>query len=194
MCVKLDDKQLVDVLCFISCVALMKNGWYVDYSKLEQLMHEMPTKQPKLKSLEILSKLLMGNFNKFQLFRLHENIPFRIGMQPPKEDSINKRKANEPEAQMNTDLDVETDSIRHIISDELEMETCIIDKREPLCLPLVVGVKRKWEAAELEALHTVSSGTEKSLSEQYEEFKAQCKSRNIPFRIFKAFKRKLNRL
>ncbi|WAR30502.1 UBAC1-like protein [Mya arenaria] len=77
-CLKLEDDGIVLVLSFLSCVALLMNGWYVAYANLERLMREMPVNQCRLRDMEIQSKLLLANFNKYKLFRLHHTISFRL--------------------------------------------------------------------------------------------------------------------
>ncbi|WAR18178.1 hypothetical protein MAR_000016 [Mya arenaria] len=56
-CLKLEDDGIVLVLSFLSCVALLMNGWYVAYANLERLMREMPVNQCRLRDMEIQSKL-----------------------------------------------------------------------------------------------------------------------------------------
>ena len=191
---KLDDNKLIDVLCFVSCVALMMNGWYVDYSHLEKLLIELPLNQNKLKGLEIQSKLLMVGFNKFKLFRLHHTIPHQILTVSKAADS--QRKTVENESRICTDSErIESNPSLNAIDDEMEVNMARIEKRQPLCLPLETGgIKRKWGADELEILHDVNRKKKNKLEEKYETFKAECVSKNIPFRTKKAFKVKLSRL
>ena len=61
-CKKLSGQKLIEedrlkVLCFVSCIALMINGWYVEYDGVEKLMKEIKIDQYRLRALEILSKL-----------------------------------------------------------------------------------------------------------------------------------------
>ena len=191
---KLEDNKLIDVLCFVSCIALMMNGWYVDYSHLEKLLREMPIDQYKLKRLEIQSKLLMANFNKFKLFRLHHTIPHRMDSKA----TTFPKDVGENELPTSTESErFEDEPQPNEIGDEVEVETreTSIEKQEPLCLAFKTGgIKRKWRTEELEILHNVSRKKEKTLEEKYEDFKTQCMSENIPFRTKKAFKVKLSRL
>ena len=139
---QLDDNKLIDVLCFVSCVALMMNGWYVDYSYLEKLLLELPIKQYKLKGLEIQSKLMMVNFNKFKLFRLHHTIPHKLLI--VSKDADLRRKTVENESRMSSDSErIETSLGLNEIGDDMEVNMARIEKRQPLCLPLETGgIKR----------------------------------------------------
>ncbi len=190
----ISDNKLIDVLCFVSCVALMMNGWYVDYSHQEKLSLEMPIKQYELKLLEIQSKLLMANFNQFKLFRLHHTIPHRLAVDykatASRKDVREKELPSSTESERN-----EEEPHPKKIGDEIEATETRMEKRQPLCLPLKHDVsKRKWNSEELEILHDISRKKRKSLDEEYEEFRTECMSKNIPFRTKKAFQLKLIRL
>ena len=166
---KLDDNQLMDVLSFVSCVGLMMNGWYVEYSRLDRLRLDMPLNQHRLQDLEILSKLLMVNFNKFRLFRLHDTIPHRL---PDRSKTSTPDKVDtEKESTRNTDLEtyVEEETVNRI-SDEIQEIDTRVEKTQPMCLPFESSrLKRKW-----------TSDEHKCLGDKYEGFKAACLSRKIP--------------
>ena len=87
---KLADEGLVMVLGFVSCIALMMNGWYVEYNCLERLMRDMPVNQYRLRGLEIQSKLSLKEFNRYKLFRLHHTISFRVPAVEQKSSSTKK--------------------------------------------------------------------------------------------------------
>ena len=177
----------------------------MDYSNLEKLLLELPIKQYKLKGLEIQSKLLMVNFNKFKLFRLHHTIPHQLLI--VSKDADLRRKTVENESRMSSDSEriesrmssdserIETSLGLNEIGDEMEVNMARIEKRQPLCLPLETGgIKRKWSADELEILHNTHRKKQNTLEEKYETFKAECLAKNIPFRTKTAFKVKLSRL
>jgi len=186
---KLDENKLVHTLCFVSCVGLLMNGWYVNYNNLNELLLEMPISQVQLKQLEIQSQLLLANFNKFKLFRLHHTIPNRLAIDS-KPTSVQKPESENESASV---LESIEDAINPPkIGDETDETTAAIVKSQPVCLPL--SNKRKWDASELEILHDVSSKNLKGLNEKYEAFKSQCMVAKVPFRTKKAFQLKLNRL
>ena len=187
--------KLVEVLCFISCVALIMNGWYVEYSQLEKLIDGLPIKQARLKGLEIQSKLLLSNFNKFKLFRLHSSIPVNIAA-VHKDVRIKKQEEKVPDIQIpeNTAIDSANETNTNFIPDDTDLLHSDIQQRQPSCLPAGNTMKRKWEARELEVLHNVSAKKSKTVKEKYEDFKRECLSNHIPFRTLFAFKRKLEKL
>ena len=190
----LDENKLIVVLCFVSCVALMMNGWYVDYSRLEKLLLKMPVNQSKLKDLKIQSKLRMAKFNKFKLFRLHQTIPHRLstssGATACQKNASDKQSPNITESERAGE-----EACPQETGDEMELIETRMEKQQPFCMPSETGgVKRRWKSEELEALHNVSRKTLKTLDEKYKEFKTECIKNNIPFRTKKAFKVKLSRL
>lgn len=72
---RLDDKNVVRVMTFITCVALLESGRFVDYDKLYRLLQDLSLTQRDLRDIEIQSKFLLNNMNKFMVWRLHYSIP-----------------------------------------------------------------------------------------------------------------------
>lgn len=193
---KLDQQQLICVLSFVSCIALMANGWYVEYSSLEQLLHDLPVDQYKLRDYEILSKLLMGNFNKFKLFRLHPSMPWKMTI-CSKESKTSKRdeKTVESAEQGPTDTFAEDLGENRI---RLEVEIAdrqIVSARNTTCMP-VSNSKRSWSGLELEVLHSIAKKRKEDESDShlFESFKTESLKAGIPFRTFGAFRKKLRRI
>ena len=182
----LSDDQTILVLTFISCLAFMMQGWYVDYKHLQRLEYELPITQYRLKSLEIQSKLLMANFNKFQLFRLHFSIPHKVDIKEPEQ----KVKLNQAPCEPNLDILLE-----ERVTDDVICEHNIV-YRQASCVPAnSLNMKTRWSMKEIEFLHDIENiRCGKTFPELFEIFKSKCLKENIPVRTLEAFRRKLNRL
>ena len=81
---KLSNEDLVTVLTFITCIARLMDGHYIDYYRLGQLESNLPkpVTQRLLQTLQIQDKFLMNNFNRFRLWRLHHSLPFKLISEP----------------------------------------------------------------------------------------------------------------
>ena len=75
---KLNAEDKVLVLAFVSGVALLMNGCYVDYLNMSSLERKLPITQVMLRMLEIQSKFKLGNINTLPLWRLHPSIPYKL--------------------------------------------------------------------------------------------------------------------
>ncbi|PJE77398.1 hypothetical protein CI610_03679 [invertebrate metagenome] len=67
----------LDILTFTSCIALLQNGWYVNYKNLTKFESQLPITQVVMQHLEILSCFRLRGLIGMTLFRLHEEITFR---------------------------------------------------------------------------------------------------------------------
>jgi len=75
---KLDETQIILNLTFVSCIALMMEGWYVRFTTFFKLEKQLPLKQFHLRLLEIQSKYLLENFTTNRIWRLHHSIPYKL--------------------------------------------------------------------------------------------------------------------
>lgn len=78
----MDLEQSVITMTYISCIALLMQGHFVEYNRLALLMTNLPVDKNKLIALEILSKLQLVSFRfrNLQLNRLHFTIPRKLEM------------------------------------------------------------------------------------------------------------------
>ena len=190
----LSDEDLVKVLSFVSCVALLMNGWYVEYEQLEKLMRELPFNQYRMRDLEIQSKLLLSNFNTFKVFRLHHSIPFRMTLLEPKTATTQHEET--AESSVNANIVVEG-IVNRITEEDSVVNNQEVSLRAPTCLPASVSGKQRWTSKELEVLHDVwNEGRRQSvnMTSLYEAFKQKCMENDTPFRTMKAFAHKVSRL
>jgi hypothetical protein len=190
---KLSDEDLLRELTFISCVALLMNGWFVLYEGIEEVIKEMPLNQYRLRDLEILSKFLLSDMNKYKLFRLHHSIPFKVTIEESKDESNQCQEREECDESANVETELCSNQIP---DDEVIVENQDISYRPPTCLPVGVKIYTRWTPEELEYLHEVLSvnGQNVPISSLYESFKQKCMDNGVSFRTFKAFKHKLSRL
>ena len=188
---KLAEDALIRVLVFISCIALISQGWYVDYEHLEVLLGELTLTQNRLKELEILSKFEFKNFNKFKLYKLHWTIPHKLPT--PAEESRTSTTEVEKVADESIRELIDHDSGNRIAQDE-DTENQTVLSRPVSCLPLVQH-KVKWSSRELELLNEiVLIRNGRSAPAMYTIFKERCLSNGIPFRTFRAFENRLKRV
>ena len=186
---RLSADQTVLVLTFISCLALIMENWYVDFSHLQRLEKTLPITQYRMKSLEIQSNLLMNNFNAFKLFRLHFSIPRKMEIKAFEQKDTQKQTPVETIYEQHV---VPEDS--RVIDDDVGDQDIV--QRPVSCLPANnLNFKTRWCMEELETLHEINaSRVGKTLLQMYDIFKKKCTEHNIPVRTFKAFKRKLDKI
>ena len=181
------------VLSFVSFIALMMNGWYVEYNCLERLMRDMPVNQYRLRGLEIQSKFLLKEFNRYKLFRLHNTISFRVPAVEQKSSSTKKvEKIGEDTEDAVAVPEVE---INKISEDVNIMNAEDVSFRAPTSLPQAVNTKQRWTPMEIELLHEVASrkGEHATLKSLYAQFRQKCMENKIPFRTLKSFETKFSR-
>lgn len=131
---KMSDDQLVSVLSFVSCIAFLMNGFYVDYDRLYNLLESLPINQYKLRGLEIQSAFLMSNFNKFKLYRLHHSIPTRMPTEKKNEGASSSKERPREELQQTPEEVVEVDTHeRRISTNDDDDKPQVISARAALC-------------------------------------------------------------
>jgi len=188
----------VTTLTYISCIAFMMQGWYVDFDRLVILVHESSIDQSKLKALEILSKLELAKFHfrQLKLYRLHFSIPHKLPELEAKPDSVIKEAdVRDRETSKPDDKEVEGTSRKIGDDDEcLIFDRNVDSRRQSTCQPVKKITNTIWSGRELEILHNVSEINETCLQKMYDSFKLKCIQSKIPFRTFRAFESKLRRL
>lgn len=196
--VNLGARETINTLAFISCIAFIMQGWYVDYGQLQVLLSEMPVSQNKLRDCEILSKLILVKFQMFTLHRLHWSIPHKVTIMQQVITSTSKSKEEherdvaEVEVEGIVDgrgLRIGEDEVGAGEPEDIESRTSVT------CLPVVVRSYKRWTPQEVEMLEslTVVRGN-KSVPELYTMYKQKCMEQNIQFRTLRAFEHRLGRL
>ena len=197
----MDMEQLVITMTYISCIALLMQGQYVEYDRLALLTIDLPVDKNKLIALEILSKLQLASFRfrNLQLNRLHFTIPHKLEMLTGAEKKSTKKGETKQSEEVTTnDNKVEELPPKYVDHDNADDDPILFDKdighrRTSTCFPISTSLKAPWSAQELEFLHAQRLA-EVTIREKYERFKLQCLRSNIPFRTFRAFETKLQRL
>lgn len=191
----LDEERTITTLAWISCIAFIMQGWFVDYDRLKILTSDLPVKQSRMKSLEILSKLQLAkvNLKGFTLLRLHDSIPHQLPTVQA-ETSVMKSADNDTEIDSVIDDCVQETTGRIGEEDDIVVtQKSRVERRLPSCVP-VDKCKPGWNCKELEILHDVAKLNEKTVSEKYEAYRELCFQEQIPLRTKHAFRIKLNRL
>lgn len=129
---KLELDPTVTILTYISCIAFLMQGFYVEYDRLAALIIDLPLDKNRLIALEILSKLQLAKFSfrNLQLHRLHFSVPHKVELETG-EQRKNKR---EEETR-----DTETSSRGERME---EMSKKIGDDDDPLLFDKNIGHKR----------------------------------------------------
>ena len=195
--VKLSNEDLTTVLTFVTCIARLMVGDYVEFNSLGRLEENLPkpVSQRMLQTREIQSTLLMNHFNRFRLWRLHHSLPYKLHDHSLKSVSVLKEKKKvDPENGGVRMLEMEAlDAPDHITegalySDEMPMKPGPAELRH-----LPANYKKMWTACEMALIAEVK---DKDMDERslYEEYQKACRAMGIPDRSFAAFRRKLTRM
>lgn len=172
----LNNADIVEVSTFVTCVALLHNGRYVDYARLAQLHQKLPLSQHRLQQLQILDSTIMAGFRLFKLYTLHSDIPYKVNFQPklPKQTEW---KADDEQPQ-----DVGQDDHITQEGDENLVHT------QPMQLPF--NYKSPWSDKELQFWQQSRAEDIVSVHNGYEIFCKICHFNRIPCRSFQAYKRR----
>ncbi|CAL8239964.1 unnamed protein product [Gadus morhua 'NCC'] len=75
---------LLNTLTFVSCVALVQNGAYVDFTHLKDLCQEMSlggVSQARLQQLLIQGKFILDKVRNLRIWSLHPTVPYKLQKQ-----------------------------------------------------------------------------------------------------------------
>ena len=184
----LERDKLISCLTFISCLALKKNDWFVDYVRLGSLVAALPVCQNKLKSLEIQSKCLLPDFLVNKVWRLHPSIPFRL-----KSDTQKLKVLEQTHAENIDELECMPDSPANQINPEEDIfQAQRVENMAVVHLP--ANSKSAWTSEELEILQIIRDSFQNlTESNRYSKYQSLCRERGIPDRTFSAFRKKYTR-
>ncbi|CAL9697550.1 unnamed protein product [Knipowitschia caucasica] len=174
-------EELTKVCTFLSCVAFIQQGIYVDYRKLSRLELELPINQARLRSMQIQDSHLVHNFNVFKLYKVHPDIPFKIIAIPQKKALLQPRRqtANVPSD--------EEEEEEHPEEPEEEVQNSVACTA-PMVVP--AGLKRTWTARELSFVEVAFHKAPHSILESYSVYQKVSLEGQIPVRTFYAYKKK----
>lgn len=186
--IRLKESQLISCLTFISCLALKKNDWFVDYIRLSRLVETLPLSQSALKGLEIQSKYLLPGFSVCKIWRLHPTIPFKL-----QSDTQRLKTLEDPNVQdVGESVSIPETVVNRIDPEDITLKTQTVDTMQMMHHP--ANCKSTWMPEELEVVQTIKD-TYKHLSERdrYNRYQILCRERNIRDRTFTAFISKYKR-
>ena len=194
---KTREKQLTQVgkiqmLCFVSCVAFLQLGKFVDYYALSRLVRDMPITQSTLKMAEVQCQFQLPGVNNMRIFRLHPSVQFHLERKLDYPASKEKHTESEP-----------TPDTRHP-SDHSYTEQIQEGTTED-CPPMEVAVTpvnhvptnkcfRRWSPAELGLLAIVEDCSRLNNYEKFQAYQTKCRELEIPDRSWIAFKKRILRL
>lgn len=193
---KLKREEKVLVLAFLSGVALLMGGSYVDYLNLSRLERKLPITQLMLKMLEVQSKFLLNNIHTFRVWKLHPSIPYKLDIkkkavifnpsaqQQQKQVSCEKIRDEDETAGLET-IDAENGNGN---SDQVDI---VRSRHMPTsaCHHSVV-----WSSGELMLLKEAVKECQGNRAQKYRLYQEKCRQKGIPDRTLKAFLRKASRV
>ena len=179
---QLQRESLVHVCTFVTSVALLQNGVFIDYNALNNLELDLPVSQQRLQRMEVLSRFLYPGLNHPKVWRLHEKIPLkRSPTKVAADTSVERRKKW-------VDLHVREQVVEEQHPVELE------DTQEVPPVPqrrhLPARWKRPWSSQELGLLNEALKDSSKSYKEKYRVYERLCFEGGVPARTSVAFKLK----
>lgn len=174
-------EEKTKLIClYLTCIAMLQNGLYMDYNKLANLDIDIGQVKAKLKQLEILSPFVIPYFNRCALHRLHKTIPWKLRMKSNDDHQPKRRRTQQSEQQ---EVQHEADALHDESGDEGE-QRIIRQQRRHVPTSKAHG---RWSGEELCILGTVCAKGCKTCVEAYHEYIGECLRQTVPYRSNKAF-------
>lgn len=180
--VQLGGELHLKVITFVSCVAMIMNGDYVDYQHLRTLLEEMSphVTQAMLQKFLIQSKFSLPKVYNFLVYKLHETIEYRVQQKPKVIPVVKKKEAAEMEQQQPYE-DVQAvddqDNIRPMM------------RSEHRTLP--ANTQRQWTEEEALLINVDPQVKDKAA---YAMYVKTCHEKQVAIRTFKSFQGKRRRI
>lgn len=179
---ELGQENLLRVLTFVTCVCLIQNGYYVNFSSLLAYVKELPITQQELQMLKVLSVFFLRGPMAKRIYRIYEDIPHKFDCSKPFEKSGTDIEENEIE---NANLPLEVPVV------EKEPEEQNIQHVPARHVPARLFLP--WNTFEMNILHDIIRKGKNSYQIMYKDYVNECKRRGIPDRTFNAFRAALLR-
>lgn len=174
---ELSRKDLLRVLTFVTCVCLIQNGYYVNFSSLFTYMRKMPLTQHDLQMNKVLSVFyLRGPLSK-RIYRIYEDIPHKF------ESSAQMVKSgSEPEENLDEIIAQPLDApINHEQTEEQNVQHV-----PPRHMPARLLVP--WNQFEIKILDDIIKRGKETYQIMYTNYVQECERKGIPDRTFNAFR------
>jgi len=182
----------VKVLVFVSCVALIEQGRYVDFRNIGKVVGLLPISQPDLQSLEVLSKFTIVGLNTHKVYRLHPSIPFHLDVKKRSDSQKKNAQPVENQPHVFNDEDIGTDRIDENTA-EMSLPAQILNKQTTRHIPSNLSYTR-WSPVELNILQDTIAISANGHVQRYREYQKRCREIGLPDRSFIAYKTKLLRV
>ena len=182
--------QKVQVLTFVSCIALYQCGRYVDFLNLSRLERTLPLGQRMLIGLQVQCRFLLSGVNTLQLFRLHPSIPGKLDM---KKEQTSRKESRPVDIHPPEEHEYATE---RITDDDNENAMPQMGEEEVVPVQHYATSRgySRWSPRELAIVMEVSGNTSETLFKKFQTYQKRCREENIPDRSWAAFKRKLLRV
>lgn len=169
------------VLTFVTCLGMVQNGDYVDFNNLCTLLDDMgqAVSQQLLQKWQIQSRFTLPKVFNMKLWKLHEDIPFRLSKAPLPPGP--KRQPREWQ-----DEEVQNEDVQGV-DDQDDLRP--LERSEARTLPF--NSVRVWSVQELSF---VNKDKKVKRVEAYEMYIKSCMEARIPARTLRAFICKRHRL
>ncbi|KAK5936114.1 hypothetical protein CgunFtcFv8_027911 [Champsocephalus gunnari] len=175
---KMEATEELKVLTFLTCVGMLMNNDYVVYEQLKTLVTELPFSQARMQVLKLQSAMMLPKVLGTSIWKLADDIPYRMNKQPAKPKPATKAEKPEEEEPQQPVEDVQ--------GIDLDEEPPTTPTQKSRCLP--VTSKRLWSVDELGFIDHKGS-----LRDAYTSFVKKCQAAGTPVRNMGAFKRRRNR-
>lgn len=179
---ELGKENLLRVLTFVTCVCLIQNGYFVNFSSLIAYMKELPITQQELQMMKVLSVFFLRGPMAKRIHRIYEDIPHKFDCSKPLEKIGTN---DEEDANENTNLPVEVP----VVENEPEEQNLQHFPARHVPARLVVP----WNKFELNILHDIIKKGKTSNQIMYTDYVNECNRKGIPDRTYNAFRAALLR-
>lgn len=172
----------LDILTFTSCIALLQNGWYVNYKNLAKLGSHLPISQSFLQRLEVLSCFRIQGLVGMTLFRLHEEISFRYSEEKTREiytDDASETGDDDPGIEIEHEEIVAQEDVERLplVHHNARHKASWSTEEENVLLKIINDNHMKHASAEKREWKTL-----------YKTYVMMCAEQMIPDRTFHAFR------
>ncbi|CAJ1073235.1 uncharacterized protein LOC115005926 [Xyrichtys novacula] len=173
--VKKEDRKM-DLVVYLSCLAIIMNGGFVHFAKLKDLHKSLPVSQKRLLDIRLRSVFSLKTICRDTvLYRLADDIPTTL---PATRNPYRGRKGREEEAQEEEPADPGLDeSTSQLLVEEDSRQARSISMARP------AGKRTKWSPQELALVRDTGD-----LEADYKSYVKDCFDSDIPHRSKQSFK------
>jgi hypothetical protein len=191
---KLTTDATVLVMTFITCVALLMNGRFINYLSLSSLERVLPVSQSDLCMLEVLSKFKLGIVTTVNVKRLHSSIPCKLDTKRKENfDEEGQDCARRPQPPV--EEEGLTENIDVIPEEESFGVRCNVGIVKSRHMPAnICSRKAIWTREEIRIITEIAEKEGTNGSEKYRMYQEECRKLEIADRTRHGFMRKLGRL